>query len=438
VPFDWHTSGTQAPERLLPLEPYAKEERANRSESTRLARVEFIRLIPQLKPECLAELWSSVFIEFVYLVSRTFKDTLIQPTVDAETGEEIFSYLLVERYFHIRRDGLLNKSVGDLLCFTFSRYHAIDRITIEKVFPSFEAVRKIEFSEILIERLTCWSSKWNLDANWCLDQAVLTLRNLLTSDRFKWAFVHNVRSLDFIWRDAVVDATANTKESLGMVAVLSQTMNALRTEESESLRFAWYWAAQEITDALLWSRYELSIKVHGNKGDPELFKFKWRDIDIVRPGYNQIKETQSEYRQRLELEFRTLQNERERLALTKISKGDDKSGYTEDLGFGLLQKFREKIDKHIKDVLKKTSRRAKGLVPTRKRPHLLRNLRWTIDYQLYPGKTLKELAGDRLDKTTVKRAIDDSLALLGLTKRIDAKQGRKRGSRNKYYDPARK
>lgn len=436
MPFDWHTSGTQAPERLLPLEPYAKEERANRSESTRLARVEFLRLIPLVKPECLEELWRLAFVEFVCVVTEIFQAKLIQ-TSTSDKGFKVFSSLLAQTYFKIRNDGLINKSIGDLLCRTFSRFHAIDSYELEKTFPSFNALGTLACAQGLRNVISFWSRKWNLDAEWCRDHAVITFRELLASDRFKWSFLNNVKSLDFIWREAALLADPETQETVGGLEVLTRTIKALETEESESMNFAWYWAAQEITHAVLWSRLELSVKVHGNGGDPDQFEFKWLDIDFVRPGFNQLKETQTQFRRRLEVEFRLCLNERERLTLSKILKGDTNSDFTDDLGFGLLQRFKERLDKHIEDVLSKSSPNTKNLVPTKRRPYLDRNLRWTIEYQLYPGKTLNELAGDGPNKTTVKRAIDDSLALLGLTKRLDAKQGRKRGSRNTYYDPTR-
>ena len=420
----------------MPIELYSLEQPGDQSESSRIARVEFLRLIPLVKPECLEELWQLAFMEFVHVVSEMFQSELVQGSEqETANGIKVFSSLLTQTYSRIRNDGLLNKSIGDLLCLTFARYHKIDQIELKKAIPNFEAITKLACAQNLCALITYWSRRWNLDAEWCRNQAVKTLRSLLVSDRLKWSFLDNVKSLDSIWREGTLKAIDDTTNTAGDIAVLIKAIDALKIEESDCMDFAWYWAAQEITDALLWSRVELSLDIHGSAGAPKPFKFKWRDISFVRPGFHVLRESQAQCRRRLEVEFRLLLNERERLVLTKMLASDAKSDYNEDLGYGLLQKFRKRLDQHIKEILKTTSERTKNLVPTKKRRQLDRNLRWTIQYQLDSTKTLAEIAGNIKKISKVQRAIDDSLSLLGLAKRPDAKPGRKLGSRNVYHDP---
>jgi hypothetical protein len=101
--------------------------------------------------------------------------------------------------------------------------------------------------------------------------------------------------------------------------------------------------------------------------------------------------------------------------------------------YGVLERFKSKLDRHIKVIVKNTKKNSRDLVKIRRRPKLNLHLRWTIEYQLPPVKGLAEIAeSQEASPTTVLRGINDALKLMALKKRPDAKPGRAIGRRNKY------
>ena len=424
----------------MTIELYTHEEKGEKAESCRHARAEFFKLIPELKPDCISDLSRAGFLEFVYVVCERFQAQLLSGSKGTNlTGKHVFISLLFRAFQKTASDGLVNQSIGDLLCLTFAQFHVIDAHILEREFPSYEQLQKIDSAQTLCRAIHNWSTKWQLDADWCRKHAFITLRNTLSDDSLKWSLLALYYSpfLRSIYSEAISSDASNSADSRGIVAVLSEALITLQSNNSELLARGWHWAALEITHALLWSRVELNVKVYGNHGDPKPFQFKWKDIDFKRPGYNPLIETQTRFRQRLELQFRLELNERERIALTRIlneASNDNASRryLNAPLNHGLLEKFRERLDIHIQRVSKQTDKRTRDLVKTKKRTRLGRNLKWTIDYQLYPGRTLAEIANGSIDQSVVAKAIDDCLRLLDLPKRPDAKRGRKLRAINTY------
>jgi hypothetical protein len=419
----------------LTIELYTQEEKGDNAESRRHARAEFLKLIPEVKPACISDLSRAGFLEFVYVVCERFQAQLLSGSNRTNlTGKHVFISLLFRAFQKIATDGLLNQSIGDLLCLTFAQFHVIDAQTLEREFPSYEQVQKIDSAQTLCRAIREWSTKWQLDAEWCREHAFGTLRNTLSDDSLKWSLLASYYSpfLRSIYSEAISSDMTKMADSSGLIAVLSEALVTLQSDSGELLDRGWQWAAQEITHDLLWSRVRLNVNIHGNNGDPKPFHFKWKDIDFMRPGYNPLAETQTQYKRRLEVEFRLLLNERERAVLISLRKDESKPYLSAAINSGLLQRFRERLDKHITAIINRTAKRTRELVRIKKRTQFSRNLKWTIDYQLYPGCTLAEIAKGTIDQSVVAKAIDDALGLLDLTKRKDAKRGRKSGRINKY------
>jgi hypothetical protein len=419
----------------LTIELYTHEEKGDNAESRRHARAEFLKLIPDLRPDCISDLSRAGFLEFVYVVCERFQAQLLSGSKGTNlTGKHVFISLLFRAFQKIATDGLLNQSIGDLLCLTFAQFHVIDAQTLEREFPSYEQVQHIDSAQTLYQSILEWSTKWHLEADWCREHAFDTLRNTLSDDSLKWSLLASYYSpfLRSIYSEAISSDMTKTADSSGLIVVLSEALVTLQSDSGELLDRGWQWAAQEITHDLLWSRVQLNVNIHGNNGDPKPFRFKWKDIDFMRPGYNPLAETQTQYKRRLELEFRLLLNDRERAVLISLRKDESKPYLNAAINSGLLQRFRERLDKHIKTIIDRTAKRTRELVRIKKRTQLNRNLKWTIDYQLYPGCTLAEIAKGTIDQSVVAKAIDDCLKLLDLSKRPDAKRGRKTGSINKY------
>jgi len=419
----------------LTIELYTHEEKGDKAESRRYARAEFLKSIPELRPDCITDLRRAGFLEFVYVICERFQTQLLTGAQAKNlTGKQAFISLLIQAFQKTASGGLLNQSIGDLLCLTFAQFHVIDAHILERQFSSYEQIQEIDCAQTLCRAIHDWSTKWHLDADWCREHAFATLRNTLSDDSLKWSLLALYCSppLRSIYTQAISSNASDSVDNRGLVAVLSEALGTLQSNNSELLARGWQWAAIEITHALLWSRVELNVKVHGNNGDPKRFHFKWRGIDFNRPGFNPLAESQARYRRHLELDFRLILNERERIVLISLTKDQAKPYLNAALNRGLLQRFRKQLDQHIASIIKQTVKRTRELVKIKKRTQLSRNLKWTIDYQLYPSRTLAEIANGIVDQSVVAKAIDDCLGLLALHKRPDAKRGRKLGTSNRY------
>jgi len=84
---------------------------------------------------------------------------------------------------------------------------------------------------------------------------------------------------------------------------------------------------------------------------------------------------------------------------------------------GVLKVYLAQVDSSGKSLWKLTESRA----------HLMRNIAWTVRVQVL-GQSQNDVAvKKRKEASTVIRAVDDTLKLLGLKKRLDARPGRQRG-----------
>ena len=236
-----------------------------------------------------------------------------------------------------------------------------------------------------------------------------------------------------IFAEALSNSASAAHSSLVPLGfILTHALALLRTHTDSGIGKAWLWAVHEISNAVLWSRLTLSIQVHGGLGDPENFQFKWREFEFVRHGFNSLRETQSQYKRRTDLEFRLYLNKKENAELVKLLNNEANPSPVDEFAHhhGVLRVFRKELDRHVRTTVMKTKAATRGLVKIRRKPKLNEHLLWTVEYQVSPGKGLAEIA--EADPSTISRAINDSLSLIGLDKRPDAKPGRTLGRKNKY------
>jgi len=72
------------------------------------------------------------------------------------TGKQVFISLLFQAFQKTSSDGLLNQSIGDLLCLTFAQFHVIDERSLAREFPSYEQVQEIDSAQGFCRAIHDW------------------------------------------------------------------------------------------------------------------------------------------------------------------------------------------------------------------------------------------------------------------------------------------
>lgn len=203
--------------------------------------------------------------------------------------------------------------------------------------------------------LILWARRWNLEADWCIDNALWTVE--------MWRQFRSAHDrLDWISHGAGWIRLNDEK-----IAHLIPPFGLLRWDADTEFRWSYLRNA------------ERQITEHIN-GDPHL---AFLDADL-----------------------------RQRIVAANMAKVN---AYCDSV----LNVYLNQVDSSGKTLWKLTESRA----------HLMRNLAWTVRVQVL-GQSQSDIAiRKRKEPSTVIRAVNDTLKLLGLKKRPDARPGRQKGQK---------
>jgi hypothetical protein len=287
---------------------FAHEKPGERAESRRFAQASLLELIPQMRPECVYDLWRTVFFEFAYATAERFQQKLLSETgQDPKSGKQVILSMFVEAVRKAFDENPHNSSIGEAFLFVFAKFNRIDAKELKQEFPDWRSLTNTGIASELCDKLSMWSKRWNLDADWCRDHAIETLRICLLDEYLKWSFLGDITPL----------VRALQPFLNAPMAQVSETLNPL-LHDNRVIHKSWRWAIHELRMDIYWSRLNLSAEVHGGRFDPENFEFKWRKIKFTRHGYNSLRHTQRQYKNLATLEFRLYLNEIEQAELRRL------------------------------------------------------------------------------------------------------------------------
>ena len=201
------------------------------------------------------------------------------------------------------------------------------------------------------------------------------------------------------------------------------------------------------TSSKIWevqySRFGDALSILG--GDLSPFEFRWQGAIFNATGWNYLKEKETHWRLRTRLKFSVWLSERE---LEKIGPLADDSVSTEltssQLGralawrHGLLTKFDAALKSYIAGMRlkRKAAKSQHRLVEVDDKPKLQEHIEWAVKHQVGRESLLQIASSTGTDEcgvqaSTVSRAVENVLSLIGIPKRRDSKRGRTKGSRNR-------
>lgn len=412
---------------------FAQEDRTQRAQSQGIARAEFVNQIPNLRPDCLKDL-ASTFYQFLLVVCAVFRDELMkgcdQP---ANSSHEVLYSQFNKALKQLITPEAVNLSIGDVLCVMFGKFQVVESTALEGAIPNWKSLTQLDGAYTLCKQLSHWSKKWNLDEDWCRDHALTTLRNLLTDEYLKWSFLRHMNSMLSLYQEWQKSDPRSPEPQLDFVSFLFVRALESIVTHPMNMKKAWDQASTDIKINVFAVQFFLSVEMHGKHGDPKPLEFESQDIRFTCPGFNSIRHSQTDYEELVTAEFRLVLNKWERDQILEWLKSDGQKTKSVPSTHGILTRFRETLKKHIEEQNRRTGPFQKRLVKVTPRPRLTEHLNWTIDYQLPPTQGLVDIAAAHdADTSTVARAVNDSLHLIGLTKRPDAKPGRIAGRKNTY------
>ena len=212
---------------------------------------------------------------------------------------------------------------------------------------------------------------------------------------------------------------------------------------SELQRKAWQRATTARIWHVQWARVFDGLSILNGNLNP--FEFAWRGAAFDAPAWNYLKQKERDWRLRTRLKFCVWLSEKE---LERIGPLADEATSTElistevdkALGWrnGALTKFEVAMTAYLgrMRLLRQSAKSRHELVDVDHKPKLQEHIEWAISYQV-GGQTLSQIAcsirsGEGgLQASTISRAVEDVLSLMGIPKRSDAKQGRKKGGKNR-------
>lgn len=287
----------------------------------REARGSFLSLIPDLRPHVIGDLWSTTFFDFVFALAELFKKELVGDATKIKSGEEVFLHLLVCAMHEQSAEPWLIDRVNAALIRTLGHFHKLDQQQVREAIPDWKTLQRRKKTGELRKKLQEWSTKWNLDAEWCCDHALSVLRCWLFDEPLRWTFI-----------DPDPDPP-----------------NVIPTRESR-LTVGWKIAGTGATADVLWSRVGLTSQVYEG-GDPA--PFKCRGFEAA--GWNFLRE-RAEYKRQVELDFRIYCLENELTRLTKLKEREARHDQIklenyqiklENDQTGALREFNRELDNYL-------------------------------------------------------------------------------------------
>jgi hypothetical protein len=379
---------------------------SERSNSALEARAVFLYSVLDLRPEVVTDLWIKAFIEFTRVVAHRFRRELLgQDALDA-SGSTVLARLVVEAVRKVEASD--DSSLGDerILALTFATFTKINLDELEAAFPDWDSLKGSKQLRSVSKTINDWSVHWNLDAGWCRDHALSVLRHWIADETLKWAFL-----------------SPGTKSQLEQRGWRGATSSRI-------------WEVQ-------YSRFGDALGILG--GDLKPFEFRWQGAIFNAAAWNYLKEKETHWRLRTRLKFSVWLSEKE---LEKIGPLADDNASTEitssELGralawrHGLLTKFDVALRSYIAGMRlkRKAAKSQHRLIEVDDKPKLQEHIEWAVKHQVGRESLLQIASSIRADDggveaSTVSRAVDDVLSLIGVPKRIDSKPGRTKGSRNR-------
>jgi hypothetical protein len=288
------------------------------------------------------------------------------------------------------------------------------RLIRNKIFfraPSWQEVRTTVDAIAVYKALTEWSRRWNLNAEWCLDYALIAI----------WLYCHPIHqrfvlgsemSNPYVWDGHYANAFSDG--ALLRELLVGRRRTPYKQEQNDWQMLLSKFDGQPKGFFLLPILHIYNAEPRPPEGWP-----KWDSTQEPRESY-----------------------------LSRIRKESLESiGKNPFLSTGHLQRKRGLVNSILKiansycDKVEK-AQRAIGLRRVKFSKNIERNLLWSVEFQIL-GKTYTAIANDyslqqskkagngttaEINVTTVKRAVENTLKFIGLKKRPDSGPGRKRGT----------
>jgi hypothetical protein len=420
------------------------EKKGAQRDSIEQTRAEFLRVISDIRPHVIRDLFAHSYPEFAFAVAEHFKSELFDDAsaitdldspaflclakheieriedshepILANLPKSVRDSLVLPRLhlldLHLRgrlSEPLLVEIVRLPLMRTIRRLMRLESPAIREAFPNWRSLTHTAFKPLL-NSLQQWSKRWNLNKAWCRDHALRVLRHWLLDDRLRWSFM-----------DADPDPP-----------------NVIPTREIRLLSY-WNHSAKEAAFDVQWSQTFLSMEVHD--GDPEPFTFDCGDVHIKAPGLNLLMENATDWKARVALDLRMeiYQTELPRLQKLKAAGSPFKEVDLDNKQSGAITAFEIKVADYIKRMTDRLAlaKSQHELIQVKEKPSLSDHLAWTVRFQIPVDaqnnyESLTEIAkSEGVKLPAVSKAIKETLSKVDLVRRAPTKRGRIRGSKNR-------
>jgi hypothetical protein len=380
---------------------------SGRSNSVLEARAVFLYSVLDVRPDVVTDLWAKAFMNFTRLVAHRFRSELVgTDSHEAQAGSDVLNRLLVEAVRKVKASDDSNLTDERILALTFAPFAQIDLDQLEGAFPDWDSLKGSKQMRSVRKTIKDWSVDWNLDAGWCRDHALSVLRHWVADETLKWVFLS--------------PGTKSQLEGKGW-----QRATSAKIWEVQSLRFG---------DAL---------SIVGKNLKP--FEFRWRGAVFGAPAWNYLKEKDTDWRSRTQLKFIVWLAEKELETIGPIASETASTDVTSmeidralTWRYGAMKKFDTALRSYLRSrrLMRKASKSQHKLLEVDKKPKLQEHIEWAVRYQvggeglLQVGSGVRAAAGG-VQPSTVSRAVEDVLSLVGLLKRPDARPGRIPGRKNR-------
>jgi hypothetical protein len=372
-----------------------------------------------------------------YAVCKDFGGDLIGDLANNRSGREVFD-ILHRRAWRENLDFIRNSERSNrrwrALFWPLEDLHKLDRARVMATFRTWNALPEGSLRTSLKQ----WSQKWNLDADWCRDHALIVLLRFLFNKGLQESFLHPhepnqnpflypPKAQTFEWPENTSPVVGKPNNWLASIWT-SVALEPLQGQWSEYWKERWH-------ANLTVSRDVLSCSVFVDSEPARFVVDEFNDN-----GWNFLDESFAEFSRRVDIHFRIHIAQEESLRLSALTKDGGVPSEADYLSFTnwrdrKLRTFKKAIAKYAKLSNEHRSEvLSEGyLVGAPSKRKLDQHLRLTIRYRIPDSSLLTPTLVSIGKASAVSKAINETLKLIGLRVR-SAKPtgGRKRGSKNKY------
>lgn len=330
---------------------FGYEKQSRDSPSTQTARAKFLTLILELRPDAISSLFNTSYQPFNALLAEN--EAIIASnyvSLESEIPEEAYTLRQPE----------------------FIRAQAI-----QALLPNWRSLRQVEGATPLRQAFEVWAMNQNLTEDWCLNHALVFLREFDGADDKNMAFA--------LWR--------RWQDNHCLVNVV---------------RKSWLWAVHKSCDAL-GAQFQTSIEFE--ERGPYSFTFSHESLEFTVSG--PVFKSKSQFKQEAEAKF-------------KAAGGRTIRGARKALN-DQLRKYLERVAKTVEEL---------GLdEPPSLRWAAEDHFKWLIHYQIPPCMNYRQIGREfHINDKTASQGIQDVARLIGLTVRsseVDRHLGRPPGAKDK-------